>query len=169
MRNMLLALLFLLSIPALAQQVGPITQEFKARPGKAIHGSFQVHNVGTQPLVVTVEPMSFDRHDGRIRLLPLLSTISLKLSTTSFRLAPQEDRPIFFSAACQTLPCYFQLFATMTGGPHRDEGLQVALHIPSVVYVCDKQDKAQKNCREYVRTEIFKEQAAASSGARLAH
>jgi hypothetical protein len=157
MRTPFLALLFFVSTLAAAQQVGPLRQEFRTKVGKPVHGWFLVHNVGHEPMVVTVEPMSFSAKDGIVDLAALARGIEIKLSDTGFRLGPEQERRVFFSATCQTLPCYFQLFASMTSGPHRTEGLQVAVHIPSVVYVCDKEDKAQSHCRDYVRTTIFHE------------
>jgi hypothetical protein len=157
MRNALLIVLLFCGQFVSAQQVGPVIQEFKTKPDKAVHGSFQVRNMANGPLAVTIEPMSFDHQDGHLQLMPLTSNITLQLSETSFRLGPQQNHEVFFNARCATLPCFFQLFATMVSGKHTAEGLQLALHIPGVVYLCAKQEKSQTHCRDYVLTQIFKE------------
>jgi hypothetical protein len=160
MRSILLVALIFFPQIARAQQIAPVINEFHIKAGKPIHGFLDVRNVSATPLVVTVEPMSFDHAHGALELVPLDKSISIRLGETSFQLPPNGSRTVYWDAHCQTLPCYFQIFSTLVSGVHVENGVQVAVHIPSVVYVCDSRQKSQKNCRNYVRHVIFGEQDA---------
>ena len=160
MRAILIAALVLLPLTARGQQVAPVINEFHIKAGKPVHGFLEVRNVGAAPLVVTIAPMSFDHADGALELVPLDKSISIRLGETSFQLPPNGSRTVYWDAHCQSLPCYFQIFSTLVSGVHVDNGVQVAVHIPSVVYVCDTHEKSQKNCRDYVRRIVFGEPGA---------
>jgi hypothetical protein len=160
MRTILIAALVLLPQIARGQQVAPVINEFHIKAGKPVHGFLAVRNVGAAPLVVTIAPMSFDHAHGGLELVPLDKSISIRLGETSFQLPPNGSRTVYWDARCQSLPCYFQIFSTLVSGVHVDNGVQVAVHIPSVVYVCDSHEKSQKNCRDYVRRVVFGEPGA---------
>jgi len=95
-------------------------------------------------MVVTLEPMSFD--DGPRNYRPLDSGISVKLSETSFRMAPKSSHKVFYEARCQQTPCWFTIFSSMSGVPQKKSSglasvqgsVMVSLHLPQVAYILSK-------------------------------
>jgi len=153
MKIVLLAIVIFLSAVSLkAQQVGPIINELKAGKNGAT-GQMTVVNNSLRDLNTVIEPMSFDvTPDGAQTLRPLDSKIHVELGQSSLKIPAKQARTIYYRIRCATYPCFVSLFASMTG-PHVNSGLMVALHIPSVVYVCS--DSA-KNCRQRVRRYVFR-------------
>jgi|SRR5882762_2308284 len=134
-----LAVLFFLASTLHAQQISPVAQEAK---GPRARGEITVTNQGVVPMAVVLEPVSLSAANGKPTWLPLHG-VSLKLSEQSARLGPKQTRAISYDATCQQLPCAFTVFAKFVGG-HTSQGVAVAIHLPSTIYVCEK----KKGCRE---------------------
>jgi hypothetical protein len=126
-----------------AQTISPIVQEY----GKKANGTFLLTNNTVQPLAVTIEAYSFSVDKAGKHLRPLDSTVHLKLSETSARLAPKETHEVDYKIRCDSYPCLVTLLSGMvvghTQGDKDHPVFQVRLILEHVVYLCEK----QKGCR----------------------
>ncbi len=138
---LLVVLFVVLVAAALSQQISPVAQEAK---GPHARGEITVTNQGVTPLAVVMEPASLSSKNGKPAWLPLHG-VALKLSEQSARLGPRQTRTISYDATCAQLPCAFTVFARFVQG-HTAQGVAVAVHIPSTVYLCER----KKGCRESV-------------------
>jgi len=137
---LIIVLFVVLAAAAVAQTISPITQEAK---GPHARGEITVTNQGVVPLAVVLEPASLlSAANGKPTYGPLRG-VALKLSEQSARLGPKQTRTISYDAKCDQLPCAFTVFAKFMQG-HTAQGIAVAVHLPSSVYVCEK----KKGCRE---------------------
>src|SRR5262249_46628361 len=102
--------------------------------------SFQLANASIFPLTVVLEVHGFDvTEDGTVVAAPLdTSRVRIKLSATSFRLAPRSTYTVFYEARADSLPAWFTVTAAMSGA-RTDNGLNVRLILPHVVYLNQKQ------------------------------
>lgn len=129
-------------IAATGQTIAPLTAEF----GKKADGYFTVTNNTLSPVVVTVEARSFDADaDGRQVFRPLDPGIHVKLDSTSARIGAKSPHIFSYRVECDSRPCRVSFVTRMTAG-RTAEGMEVALHLPHTVYVCDK----EKDCRKTV-------------------
>jgi hypothetical protein len=129
----------LLAAPvAHAQTVSPVSVEYK----KTARGIVTATNNGITPLVVVLEPASIGRVQGKPTVSKLSPDVHLDISEMSFRLPPKSSHSVTYRASCQS-NCGFAIFARFTG-LHSTGGLSLALHIPSLIFICS--DKA-KDCK----------------------
>lgn len=145
-RGVVLAVLFLLAAPsALSQRIEPIIQELKGSATKPAKGEFQITNNSVQPMNVVLEPrsMMFAAIPGQPSYVPLAPGTDVKLSETSFRVPPKASHTVWFEVRCSD--CGVAIYSSMVVG-RTVQGLQVALHIPEVVYTCER----AKGCRDRV-------------------
>jgi hypothetical protein len=125
-------------LPAIlpAQSVSPPIAEYQERA----RSSFQLANGSVFPLTVVLEVHGFDvTEDGEVVASPLdTARVHIKLSATSFRLAPRSTYTVFYEARGDSLPAWFTVTAAMSGA-RTDNGLNVRLILPHVVYLNQKQ------------------------------
>jgi hypothetical protein len=128
--------IFLLLPACTAQTVRPLINEL-GNPGK---GRVEYVNDGLTPLNVVLEARSFTVSEtGEITYRPLNPDIHLKLSTTSFRIQPQQTYYVFYEASGVKSPSWFVIYAAFSGFPFRTaQGMNVRLELPHTVYLLPK-------------------------------
>src|SRR5207245_10932472 len=95
---------------------------------------------------------------GEITYRPLDPSIHLKLSTTSFRIQPQQTYHVFYEASSPQSPNWFVLYAAFSGFPFRTaQGMNVRLELPHTVYLLPRQQTAKSEV-EIARAELNAEQ-----------
>src|SRR6266536_5569175 len=100
-------LLLAMSAVAGAQTVRPLINEL-SNPAK---GRVEYVNDGLTPLNVVLEAKSFTVSEtGEISYRPLDPSIHLKLSTTSFRVQPQQTYYVFYEASAPQSPSWFVIY-----------------------------------------------------------
>jgi hypothetical protein len=126
----------LLGAPLFAQTVRPVISEL----GNPAKGRIEYFNDSLTPLNVVLEVKSFTVSEtGEISYRPLDSTIHLKLSTTSFRIMPQQSYYVFYEANTEVAPGWFVIYAAFSGFPFRtQEGMNIRLELPHTVYLLPK-------------------------------
>src|SRR6266496_3270700 len=134
---------FGLLVSASAQTVRPVINEL-SNPAK---GRVEYVNDSLTPLNVVLEAKSFSVSEtGEITYRPLDPNVHLKLSTTSFRIQPQQTYHVFYEASSPQSPNWFVLYAAFSGFPFRAaQGMNVRLELPHTVYLLPKQsvDKSE--------------------------
>jgi hypothetical protein len=126
---------------ATAQTVRPLINEL----GNPAKGRVEYVNDASVPLNVTVEAKSFSVSEkGEISYRPLDGNIHLKLSSTSFRIPPQQTYFLFYEASSDTSPAWFVIYASFSGfGIRTQEGMNVRIQLPHTVYLLPKGDLGQ--------------------------
>jgi hypothetical protein len=133
---------------ASAQQVSPLIQE----AGKSrARGFITVTNLGLQNSIVVITPHSATFKDGRAVFLPLGDDVKVRLSQSSLKLGPKASQEIDFNVDCHS--CIVVFDSSFMNGQRVAEGLTLALHVESAVYVCA--DKS-KDCRKRTRAAFGK-------------
>ena len=119
-----------------AQTVRPLINEL-SNPAK---GRVEYVNDGLTPLNVVLEAKSFTVSEtGEISYRPLDPDIHLKLSTTSFRVQPQQTYYVFYEASSTKNPQWFVIYANFSGFPFRTaQGMNIRLQLPHTVYLLPK-------------------------------
>jgi hypothetical protein len=137
--------LLLLTAASLAQTVRPVISEL----GNPAKGRVEYVNDGLTPLNVVLEAKSFTVSEtGEISYRSLDPNIHLKLSTTSFRLQPQQTYYVFYEASSPQSPTWFVIYAAISGFPFRtSEGMNVRLELPHTVYLLPKQSVEKPDVR----------------------
>ena len=135
----------LLTAASLAQTVRPVISEL----GNPAKGRVEYVNDGLTPLNVVLEAKSFTVSEaGEISYRPLDPNIHLKLSTTSFRMQPQQTYYVFYEASSPQSPTWFVIYAAISGFPFRTaEGMNVRLELPHTVYLLPKQSVEKQKVR----------------------
>jgi hypothetical protein len=128
--------IFLLLPACTAQTVRPLINEL----GNPAKGRVEYVNDGLTPLNVVLEARSFTVSEtGEITYRPLDLDIHLKLSTTSFRIQPQQTYYVFYEASGVKSPSWFVIYAAFSGFPFRTaQGMSVRLELPHTVYLLPK-------------------------------
>lgn len=136
---------------AQAQTVRPVINEL----GNPAKGHVEYINDGLVPLNVVLEPKSFTVSEtGEISYRPLDPNIHLKLSTTSFRIQPQQTYYVYYEATSPQSPNWFVLYAAFSGFAFRtSQGMNVKLELPHTVYLLPKQS-VEKEEVHVVRAEL---------------
>lgn len=121
---------------AAAQTVSPPIAEYQERA----RSSFQLSNESLFPLTVVLELRGFRvTEDGEVVDTPFDSTrIKVKLSAMSFRIPPRGTYTVFYEAAADSLPAWFNVLSAISGA-RTDTGLNVRILLPHVVYLNQKQ------------------------------
>jgi hypothetical protein len=134
-----------------AQTVRPLINEL-SDPAK---GRVEYVNDSLFPLNVVLEPKSFTVSEtGEINYRPLDPDIHLKLSTTSFRIQPQQTYYVFYEASAPKSPAWFVIYAAFSGFPFRtQQGMNVRLELPHTVYLLPKQS-VEKSDIHVARAEL---------------
>jgi hypothetical protein len=142
---------FCSAIFASGQTVRPVINELVA----ATKGRVEYVNEGITPLNVVLEAKSFSVSDtGEISYRSLDPNIHLKLSTTSFRIQPQQTYYVFYEATAPQMPTWFVIYANFSGFPFRTaQGMNVRLQLPHTVYLLPKQG-VEKSEVEVARAEL---------------
>ena len=137
--------LVLLHVTASAQTVRPLINEL----GDPAKGRVEYVNDSLFPLNVVLEPKSFTVSEtGDITYRPLDPDIHLKLSTTSFRIQPQQTYYVFYEASAPKSPAWFVIYAAFSGFPFRtQQGMNVRLELPHTVYLLPKQSVEKPDIR----------------------
>ncbi len=132
----LLGLLCLSALAIPAQTVKPVVSEL----GNPAKGRIEYYNDSLNPLNVVLEPKSFTVSEtGEITYRPLDSTVHLKLSTTSFKIMPQQSYYVFYEANTDASPAWFVIYAAFSGFPFRtQQGMNIRLELPHTVYLLPK-------------------------------
>jgi hypothetical protein len=146
---------FTLSSGIIAQTVRPVINEL-SNPAK---GRVEYVNDSLTPLNVVLEAKSFSVSEtGEISYRPLDPSIHLKLSTTSFRIQPQQTYYVFYEAGSEPSPAWFVIYANFSGFPFRTaQGMNVRLQLPHTVYLLPKQ-QVEKSEVQIERAELNLEQ-----------
>jgi hypothetical protein len=120
----------------MAQSVSPPIAEYREQA----HSSFQLQNSSIFPITVVLELRGFSITEaGDVIDTPLdTSRIHVKLSEMSFRIPPRGTRTVFYEARSDSLPAWFNILSAMTGAK-TDNGLNVRILLPHVVYLNQKQ------------------------------
>jgi hypothetical protein len=137
MRIVALATCCLVAVPALAaQSVSPPIAEYQERA----RSSFKLDNASLFPLTVVLEVRGFSvTEEGEVVDVPLDTTrIRVKLSEMSFRIPPRGSHRVFYEASGDSLPAWFNILSAMSGS-RTENGLNVRLLLPHVVYLNQKQ------------------------------
>jgi hypothetical protein len=148
----LAGLIVLLALSAAqAQTVRPVINEL----GNPAKGHVEYVNDGLVPLNVVLEAKSFTVSEtGEISYRPLDPNIHLKLSTTSFRIQPQQTYYVHYEATSPQSPNWFVLYAAFSGFAFRtSQGMNVKLELPHTVYLLPKQS-VEKEEVHVVRAEL---------------
>jgi hypothetical protein len=134
-----------------AQTVRPVINEMVATN----KGRVEYVNDGITPLNVVLEAKSFSVSEtGEISYRPLDASIHLKLSTTSFRIQPQQTYYVFYETTADQSPAWFVIYANFSGYPFRTaQGMNVKLQLPHTVYILPKQ-QVEKSEVEVARAEL---------------
>lgn len=119
-----------------AQTVRPLINEL----GNPAKGRVEYVNDGLTPLNVVLEAKSFTVSEtGEISYRALDPEIHLKLSTTSFRIQPQQTYYVFYEATSPKSPAWFVIYAAFSGFSFRTaQGMNVRLELPHTVYLLPK-------------------------------
>jgi hypothetical protein len=141
-------IVLLLAGAACGQTVSPILQELKGSPTHPAKGEFLITNNSVQPLNVTLETRSLIPGDIHPSFVPLTPGTDVRLSESSFRIPAKGSRIVWFEVRCSN--CGIAIYSSMVTG-RTVQGLQVALHIPEVIYVCDR----SKGCRDFILKNIL--------------
>jgi len=138
-------LLLAITTGALAQTVRPLINEL-SNPAK---GRVEYVNDSLTPLNVVLEAKSFTVSEtGEITYRALDPDIHLKLSTTSFRIQPQQTYYAFYEASSPQSPSWFVIYAAFSGFPFRTaQGMNVRLELPHTVYLLPKQSVQKPEVR----------------------
>lgn len=122
---------------AIAQTVRPLINEL----GNPAKGRVEYVNDSLTPLNVVLEAKSFTVSEtGGITYRPLDTDVHLKLSTTSFRIQPQQTYYVFYEASSPKSPTWFVIYAAFSGFAFRTaQGMNVRLELPHTVYLLPKQ------------------------------
>jgi len=133
---MLVAWTAIMTLPVYAQTVRPVISEL----GNPAKGRIEYYNDSLTPLNVVLEPKSFTVSEkGEITYRPLDETIHLKLSTTSFKIPPQQSYYVFYEANTQAAPGWFVIYAAFSGFTFRtQQGMNIRLELPHTVYLLPK-------------------------------
>jgi hypothetical protein len=125
---------------AAAQSVSPPIAEYREKA----RSSFQLHNGSLFPLTVVLEVRGFRvTETGEVVDTPLdTSRVHVKLSAMSFRIPPRGSYRVFYEATGDTLPAWFNILSAMSGA-RTENGLNVRLLLPHVVYLNQKQPLKQ--------------------------
>ena len=137
LRNWLALLAWLPTAGALAgQSVSPPIAEYQEKA----RSSFQLQNGSLFPLTVVLEVRGFQVTEaGEVIDTPLdTNRVHVKLSAMSFRIPPRGSYRVFYEATGDTLPAWFNILSAMSGA-RTDNGLNVRLLLPHVVYLNQKQ------------------------------
>lgn len=148
----LAGLIVLLALSAArAQTVRPVINEL----GNPAKGHVEYVNDGLVPLNVVLEAKSFTVSEtGDVTYRPLDPNIHLKLSTTSFRIQPQQTYYVYYEATSPQSPNWFVLYAAFSGFAFRtSQGMNVKLELPHTVYLLPKQS-VEKEEVHVVRAEL---------------
>ncbi len=114
-----------------AQVISPIIAEYQ---GKA-RAQFQLTNDTLFPLDVSLEPFSFVVNEqGQPTYGPLEPTLHVRLSATSFRLAPKQIYTVYYDASADVLPAWFTIYATVTRANNHSD-VRIAYQLPHTVYL----------------------------------
>jgi hypothetical protein len=132
------------------QSVSPPIAEYQERA----RSSFQLQNGSLFPLIVVLDVRGFRvTEDGEVVYLPLdTSRVHVKLSAMSFKIPPRGTQRVFYEATGDSLPAWFTILSAMTGA-RTDNGLNVRLILPHVVYL--NQKKALKKQDVVIRAFEF--------------
>jgi hypothetical protein len=125
-----------IAAPVYAQTVRPVISEL----GNPAKGRIEYYNDSLTPLNVVLEAKSFTVSEkGELTYRPLDETIHLKLSTTSFRIPPQQSYYVFYEANTSAAPGWFVIYAAFSGFPFRtQQGMNIRLELPHTVYLLPK-------------------------------
>jgi hypothetical protein len=128
--------LFIATAASWAQTVRPVIAEL----GNPAKGRVEYVNDGLTPLNVVLEAKSFTVSEtGEISYRPLDQNIHLKLSTSSFRIQPQQTYYVFYEASSPQSPAWLVIYAAISGFPFRTaQGMNVRLELPHTVYLLPK-------------------------------
>ncbi len=128
--------IFIGAAACLGQTVRPLINEL----GNPAKGRVEYVNDGITPLNVVLEAKSFTVSEtGEISYQVLNPDIHLKLSTTSFRIQPQQTYYVFYEATAPKSPTWFVIYASFSGFPFRTaQGMNVRLQLPHTVYLLPK-------------------------------
>lgn len=137
-------LILVLATAASAQTISPVVSEAK---GPRVRGEFSVTNNQLIPMAVIIQPYSMTvGADNKPSYRQLDPGVEIKLDSNSARLSPKQSYVFGFEIKCAAMPCVVNFDAVLTG-LHTTDGLAIALHVPSVYYVCQR----QKDCRASTR------------------
>lgn len=128
--------IFAMAAGSAAQTVRPLINEL----GNPSKGRVEYVNDGLTPLNVVLEAKSFTvTETGEIIYRPLDPDIHLKLSTTSFRIQPQQTYYVFYEASSTKRLQWFVIYAAFSGFSFRTaQGMNVRLELPHTVYLLPK-------------------------------
>lgn len=132
-----LAAMLLFAPPLLAaQSVTPPIAEYQERA----RSSFRLSNETLYPLNVVLDVHGFRvTEQGEVVEAPLDTTrLHLKLSAMSFRIPAKASYTVFYEATADSLPAWFNIVSAMSGA-RTDNGLNVRILLPHVVYLNQKQ------------------------------
>jgi hypothetical protein len=125
--------ILLLATPVLAQTVRPLLVEYQG----GAHGQVEYINDSFHTINVILEAKGFEISEtGAISYTALPSSVHLKLSTMSFRLAAKQAYTVYYDAKADAMPAWFVLYADFAPVPQRDQtGMTVHIRLPHTVYL----------------------------------
>jgi len=154
-----IAMLLTLSTFVSAQKISPLEAEYGR--GKA-SGEFYVENLSLSPMAVTIEPKGFAMNaNGKMDTFDL-KDVKFKLSEMSMKLGPLEKHTVYYDVACPSTPCHLAFYARFVPakrvkldiGDKHFEGVTIAVHLPYVIYVCEKAKNCEVETKEAMRKSV---------------
>jgi len=138
-------ILFSISLHAACQTIRPVRSEYRSKA----QGKFEVVNDTFVPVNVTLSPKSFSVSEtGEISYRPLDSSIQLRLSAMSLRIAPKQSSFVLYEAKADSLPAWFVIYAILSGLPVRTaSGMDVRIELPHTVYILPKKNADKQEIR----------------------
>jgi hypothetical protein len=133
-----LSIIFLSIVAASSwgQGIAPPVAEYR---GSKVSGMFEVENTTDAPMTVTLETKSFTVNErGAVQYSPLDKSISIRMGASSFILAANDTRMIFYKASFLSSPVSFSIIANMTKS-EPEEGMRIQFVFPHMVYVYQKE------------------------------
>jgi hypothetical protein len=123
-----------------AQTVSPPIAEYQERA----RSSFELINGSLFPLNAVLEVRGFRVNEqGEVVDVPLdTGRVRVKLSAMSFRIPPRGSYTVFYEARADSTPAWFNILSALSGA-RTENGLNVRILLPHVVYLNQKQPLAE--------------------------
>ena len=124
-----------LSTAVAGQTVSPVISEYSVKA----RGAFSVTNSSLFPLNVVLSAESFtvdSKGDPKYRDLD--ADIHLRLSRTSFRLAPNQTYTVSYTATAEHLPAWFSVYSSCTDASGKSD-VKLVTQLPHTIYLLPKE------------------------------
>lgn len=130
------------------QTISPVVVEYQ----DAGEGTVEIRNNSLFPVNVVLESHSFSvDENGEQFFRPLDAGITVRLSTSGFRLPAQQTYSIDYEASAESLPAWFTIYATITAANADPDSVRIAIQLPHTVYLLNGRMGAEELALESSR------------------